>query len=50
MRRVMTVIGVALLGTFMGLSAQAQTAPATGPTKVFDVPIDHVGMIVRDID
>jgi len=50
MMRGITAGAVAMLVAFVSVPAQAQQAPAIGATKVFDVPIDHVGMIVRDID
>lgn len=47
MKRALTVIGVFLIGMSVSLSAQAQDS---GAIRIFDVPIDHVGMIVRDIN
>ena len=47
MKRALIVIGVFLIGMSVSLSAQAQDS---GAIRIFDVPIDHVGMIVRDIN
>ena len=47
MKQLLALVGV-LLATSVTLPAQAPAPPA--PAKqVFDVPIDHVGLIVRDI-
>lgn len=47
MKRLVFALGVGAVVAFVSLSGQAQQAP--GASKLADIPIDHVSLIVRDV-